>query len=77
MMLDLEDPTRVIARPADFIMEPTAYYERFGAYIPNVIFPTASVVKDGLIYLYYGVCDTAIALATCPLDRLVDWVITS
>jgi predicted GH43/DUF377 family glycosyl hydrolase len=74
MMLDLEDPTRVLARPSDFIMEPETYYERFGAYIPNVIFPTANVVKDGTIYLYYGVCDTAIALATCPLDALVDWV---
>ena len=43
---------------------PEAYYERFGFYIPNMIFPTGNVVVDGLLYLYYGVCDTAIALAT-------------
>ena len=49
-----------------------AYYERVGLYIPNVIFPTGAVVKDGLLYLYYGVADTAIALATTPLDALVD-----
>ena len=70
-MLDLDDPRIVLARTRSFIMEPEAYYERFGLYIPNVIFPTASVVKDGLVYLYYGVCDTAIALATVPLDELV------
>jgi predicted GH43/DUF377 family glycosyl hydrolase len=74
VMLDLDDPTRVIARPANFIMEPETYYEKFGLYIPNVIFPTANIVKDGLLYLYYGVCDTAIALATVSLDELVEWV---
>ena len=72
MMLDLHDPTRVLARTDHFIMEPEAYYERFGLYIPNVIFPTGCVVKGGLIYLYYGVCDTAIALATVPLGDVIE-----
>ena len=71
MMLDLNDPRKVLARTKQFIMEPEAYYEKFGLYIPNVVFPTANVVKDGEVYLYYGACDTAIALATCPLDALV------
>lgn len=71
MLLDVDDPTQVIARTSQPIMEPEAYYEKFGLYVPNVIFPTANVVKDGLVYLYYGVCDTAIALATAPLDALV------
>jgi predicted GH43/DUF377 family glycosyl hydrolase len=75
MMLDLEDPLKVLARTKSFIMEPEEYYEKFGLYIPNVIFPTGGVVKDGLLYLYYGVCDTAIALATAPLDELVDRVL--
>ena len=77
MLLDLDDPTRVIARASHFLMEPEAYYERFGLYIPNVIFPTGNVVKDGLLYLYYGVCDTAIALATVPLQELVDEILRS
>jgi predicted GH43/DUF377 family glycosyl hydrolase len=74
MMLDLEDPTRVIARCPDFLMEPEAYYERFGLYIPNVIFPTGNVVVEGQIYLYYGCCDTAIGLATVELDPVVAYV---
>jgi len=74
MLLDLNDPRKVIARTRDFIMEPETYYEKCGLYIPNVIFPTANVVKDGQIYLYYGVCDTAIALATASLDELVTHV---
>lgn len=77
MMLDLHDPARVIARYPTFIMEPETYYERFGLYIPNVIFPTAAVVKDGLLHLYYGCCDTSISLATIELDALVAAVMRS
>jgi predicted GH43/DUF377 family glycosyl hydrolase len=75
MLLDLDDPTRVVARPPDFIMEPETYYEKFGLFIPNVIFPTGNVVKDGLLWIYYGVCDTAIALATVPLDDLLHHIL--
>ena len=77
MMLDLDDPTRVIARTKNFIMEPEAYYERFGLVIPNVVFPTANVVKDGEVYIYYGCCDTSIGLATVPLDELVDHTLSA
>jgi predicted GH43/DUF377 family glycosyl hydrolase len=93
MLLDLDDPRKVIARTRDPIMQPEEYYERFGLYIPNVIFPTGAVVprrqpvgfgesgdracKDDLLYLYYGVCDTAIALATTPLNDLLTHLLTA
>jgi len=77
LLLDLNDPRKVLARTRQFIMEPETYYEKFGLYIPNVIFPTGNVVKDGLLHLYYGVCDTAIALATVPLEELVAHVLKS
>jgi predicted GH43/DUF377 family glycosyl hydrolase len=75
MLLDLEQPEKIIARTANFIMEPETYYEKFGFQIPNVIFPTGNVVKDGLLYIYYGVTDTAIALATVPLDELIEHIL--
>ncbi|AZS14201.1 glycosidase [Paenibacillus lutimineralis] len=75
MLLDLENPEKVIARTRNFIMEPETYYEKFGFQIPNVVFPTGNVVKDDLLYIYYGVTDTAIALATVPLDELVDHIL--
>lgn len=34
---------------AAFHHEPEAYYEKFGLFIPNVIFPTGNVVKDGTL----------------------------
>jgi len=71
MMLDLKDPTKVIARCPHFVMAPEEYYERFGLHIPNVIFPTGAVVREGMLYLYYGCCDTSISLATVGLADLV------
>jgi predicted GH43/DUF377 family glycosyl hydrolase len=72
MLLDLDDPTRVLARIPHFIMEPTAYYEKVGLIIPNVIFPTGNVIKDGLLYIYYGCADTCIAVATVPVEEVLD-----
>ncbi len=72
LLLDLDNPTRVLARTRQPVMRPEKYYERFGVVIPNVIFPCANVVRDGLLYIYYGCCDTAICLATCRLDDLLD-----
>ncbi|RKP46741.1 glycosidase [Cohnella endophytica] len=72
LLLDLDDPSRVIARIRDPIMEPETYYERFGLVLPNVVFPTANVMVDGLLYIYYGCCDASIGLATVPLYELLD-----
>lgn len=75
LLLDLENPEIIIAKTNNFFMEPTPYYEKFGYQIPNVIFPTGNVVKDGILYIYYGVTDTAIALATVPLNDLVEYIL--
>ena len=72
LMLDLEDPTKVVGRTRNFIMEPTEYYEKTGLVIPNVIFPTANIIRDGKVWIYYGCCDTCIGLATVPLEDLIE-----
>ena len=75
MLLDLDNPLKVIARTSEFIMEPTEYYEKFGLVIPNVIFPTSIVEKEGIAYIYYGCCDSNIALATVPINDLVNHIL--
>jgi len=72
MLLDLQDPTRILARSSMPIMQPETYYEKTGLYIPNVIFPTGAVIFDSVVHMYYGCCDTSIALATCPLQDILD-----
>lgn len=74
MLLDLSDPTIVLARTRQPVMEPQEDYEKIGPFIPNVIFPCGNVVRDGLLYLYYGCADFCIAVATVELDELVEYV---
>ena len=75
MLLDLDEPQRVVARCPEFIMQPEAYYERVGLIIPNVIFPTGNVIRDGVLYIYYGCADTCIAVATVDAAELVEHVL--
>jgi beta-1,2-mannobiose phosphorylase / 1,2-beta-oligomannan phosphorylase len=75
ILLDLENPEKVIARTNNFIMEPEEYYEKVGLVIPNVVFPTANVIIGDLLYIYYGCCDTCISLATVKLDELLNHII--
>jgi len=75
LLLDLDDPSIVLARSPHWIMEPETYYETTGLYIPNVIFPTGAVMMDDVYFIYYGCCDTAIALAQVHADELLDFLI--
>jgi len=69
-LLDLENPQRVLARLTDPILEPLASYEKEGD-VPNVVFPTGALLRDGQLYVYYGAADKVCALATVSLDALL------
>ena len=71
-LLDLEDPSRVINRPKEFIFEPQEIWELRGD-VPNVVFSCANPVVNGTLYLYYGGADHVIGLATCPFGDLLDF----
>ncbi len=74
MLLDINDPQKVLARCPHPLLEPEAYYERVGCYIPNVVFPTAALNVDGILHVYYGCCDTTIGLAMVPLADVLTHV---
>lgn len=71
MLLDLEDPTRVIARTPEPIYEPEAWYEMDGIY-KGIAFPCGNVVIDGTLFVYYGGADQYVGLATCKFDDLIN-----
>ena len=75
MMLDLEDPRIILGRSPTPILEPEQDYEREG-FVPNVVFPCGNVVMNGTLFVYYGGADTCCAVATCPLDELVDYILS-
>lgn len=68
--LDLNDPSKVIYRSKEPVFEPTADYEIEGD-VPNVVFPTGLVEKEGILYLYYGAADNTVCLATASLQKLL------
>lgn len=69
-LLDLKDPTIVLARTADPIFEPEEQYEKEGI-INNVVFPCGMVSKGKLLYVYYGGADKVVGVATLELDVLI------
>ena len=72
----LEDPARVLHRAPEWVLGPSAPYERVGD-IPNTVFPCGLVhdAPTGEVRLYYGAADTSICLATAQLDELLDAVL--
>ena len=70
VLLDLKDPSIVLARTTDPIFEPREEYEKRGV-VNNVVFPCGMVVKDKLLYIYYGGGDKVTGVATIKLDLLL------
>ena len=69
-LLDKNDPTKVLARTRDEILDTETPYERYGV-VPNVVFSCGHVVKNGELIVYYGAADTVIGVASMPLSELV------
>ena len=69
VMLDLEDPTRIIGRTEGPLLEPETKYEKVGE-VPNVVFPCGAVLIGDTIYTYYGGADQVIQVAKISLDDM-------
>jgi predicted GH43/DUF377 family glycosyl hydrolase len=70
-LLDLQDPQKIIARTEKPLLVPQETYEKYGK-VPNIVFPTGAVVKDGILSIYYGAADNTCAVATCKLNTLLE-----
>jgi len=71
LLLDLKNPTMVKARTAAPVFEPEESYEKNGL-VPNVVFPCSLIVRNNIVYIYYGGGDSVIGVATINLDDLLD-----
>lgn len=71
ILLDLNNPLKVIARSKTPIMEPREPYELVGD-VPNVVFPTGVAMLDDKLYIYYGAADKVIALAIAEINEILD-----
>ena len=73
LLLKADDPTVVLARTPEPILEPELPYETQGFY-NGCVFPTGNVVVDGTLYVYYGAADKHVGVATCKLDELLKYL---
>ncbi|TWT85289.1 Beta-1,4-mannooligosaccharide phosphorylase [Posidoniimonas polymericola] len=69
MLLDLDDPTRVIRRLTEPLLTPDEN-EREG-YVPNVVYSCGAAVHNNELILPYAMSDYASSFATVNLDELL------
>lgn len=76
VLLDLEQPTKVVRRSPEWVLGPRADYEITGD-VPGVVFPCGLVHDEpsGELRLYYGAADTCIGLATARFDDVLAYLL--
>jgi predicted GH43/DUF377 family glycosyl hydrolase len=72
-LLDLHDPTRVLSRPAECVLEPREPWEHLGD-VPHVVFSCATLRVGDELWIYYGGADRAIGQASCPMDEVMAYL---
>jgi predicted GH43/DUF377 family glycosyl hydrolase len=71
-LLDLKDPTKVLKRQEDPILEPEMDWEKVGD-VPNVVFTCGAILQGTELTVYYGGADTVIGAAK---SEIKDFLIT-
>jgi predicted GH43/DUF377 family glycosyl hydrolase len=61
LLLDRDNPAKILRRTAGSVFEPTTDFERIG-FVPDVVFPTGIVECDGSYLVYYGAADSCTAV---------------
>ena len=69
MILDHDDPSKVLYRTNAPILEPAAAYEnewKFG-----IAYPSGAAIIEGTLFVYYGGGDRHVCVATANLESFV------
>jgi predicted GH43/DUF377 family glycosyl hydrolase len=69
MLLDIEDPTRVIGSLCEPLLRPAS--DEQNGYVPNVVYSCGALLHAGILAVPYGIGDSAIGVATVALDELL------
>ena len=70
LLLDHNDPSIVLARSAEPIVEPTAEYEKTG-FFGNVVFTNGHLVDGDEITIYYGASDEVICAGKLSINEIL------
>jgi len=74
LLLDINDPTLVLARSSSPIMEPVQTYEQTG-FFGNVVFTNGHYVEGDRISMYYGASDEVICGANLSITEILSTLI--
>ncbi|HEX8969686.1 MAG TPA: glycoside hydrolase family 130 protein, partial [Chloroflexota bacterium] len=74
LLLDADDPAKVLGRSSVPIMQPVADYE-IGGFYGNVVFASGAVVHGDRLIVYYGAADTSVCGAAFSTRAIVDSLI--
>jgi beta-1,2-mannobiose phosphorylase / 1,2-beta-oligomannan phosphorylase len=70
MILDTQDPKKVLYRANAPLLEPQMPYETQG-FKGGVIYVCGSIIKNEKIFIYYGSADSVVCAASAKLDTLL------
>ena len=70
LLLDLEDPRKVIGRTKGPMISPEEPYELSG-HVSNIVFPSGALVEGDVLNIYYGGADTTVCLARVNFEDLI------
>ena len=71
MLLDPENPTKVLYRTNQPILKPTECYENEGLKY-GVTYPCGSVIVKNQLLVYYGGADMVTYVATAPINKFLN-----
>src|SRR3989338_3060326 len=70
LLLDLENPCRIIGRTKGPFLVPQEKYETDG-YVKNIVFPSGAILDGETLKIFYGAADTVSAIAEVKLENLL------
>ncbi len=71
MLLDLDNPAKVVSRSNGPIISPTESFEKEG-FLGGVVFPTGIVERDDEVLIYYGAADESVGVTAFSREGLID-----
>ena len=71
LLLDHNDPRKIIGRTTGPILVPEQIYEKEGQY-KNIVFPSGAIILDDKLDIYYGGADSVCCMASVNVNHLLD-----
>jgi len=70
MILDLDNPSKILFKSKEPILEPVEDYENHG-FKSGVVYASGAIVKDKMLYIYYGGADSYVCVVYANLGKFL------